>query len=545
MTAPVKLLSIFGTLWVPQISLRRSVINTAVNITAIFCFILLALRFASLQNIWIDETTQMSGIDLLPKDILVWLMGKNPGRFGVPGDRMPPISYLVDSAWSHFATKAELPFRMFHAMLVIIGLVITSSIERTLIGARFFSIALIFLVLSPKMLEAAVELRAYPLFFLITCIQILTFTKIISKRDLNDNLTICIFTMMCIIASYTHFFGIVSSSAFFCALILEKLYEKEICYRRILFFASFLLCCLGILPFATASSGISTPNNYATLPSIMRYLPTLVGGSANLVEPLSAALFFGGCAALISAAIIGAVARMLRTAPHRLDWLLVVAALGVVATIITALLVHSFDPLKPSYSLWLMPVFALIIANGAAQRCHFKAWDRFGRFAAMAATLIGGGMATTLFGTHGDWFIHGPSQAIIRSYNRAPGPVGVVYLTAAYADGYFPLAYATKGNAEQWLADDHGLRRVLAGGGPATLNLPFSVLTKYHDLVLVSIVPRHFDDFKHCLDRSCPVIPQSPATDALLQTGSWDLNRDQRIFGYYDARIIELKVRYQ
>src|SRR6516165_12442891 len=89
-------------------------------VAALFIALFLELyKFAHAQNIWLDETTQLSGITLSPWEMLRWLSGINADRFGVPADRMPPVSYAVDWLWLRLAGSSVIGFRLFHSAFVI------------------------------------------------------------------------------------------------------------------------------------------------------------------------------------------------------------------------------------------------------------------------------------------------------------------------------------------------------------------------------------------------------------------------------------------
>ena len=67
--------------------------------------------FASRQTIWIDETTQLSGLTLSPVQVVPWLLGHDSYRFAVPGDRMPPMSYWIGWTWGKCFGSSEWSLR--------------------------------------------------------------------------------------------------------------------------------------------------------------------------------------------------------------------------------------------------------------------------------------------------------------------------------------------------------------------------------------------------------------------------------------------------
>src|SRR5215467_5936888 len=95
---------------------RKSVYATIVGVL-IAALSLELYVFARAQDIWLDESTQLSGITLNFWEMLRWLAGADPDRLGVPGDRMPPVSYLLDWLWLNVNGPSEIGFRLFHSAL--------------------------------------------------------------------------------------------------------------------------------------------------------------------------------------------------------------------------------------------------------------------------------------------------------------------------------------------------------------------------------------------------------------------------------------------
>ena len=85
-------------------------------------FLLLGIHFARAQNLWIDESTQLSGSRLPLATMVGWLTGHGPG-LGVPPDRMPPISYLVDALVWTSGCSTDLCFRLVHLAAAAAGLI--------------------------------------------------------------------------------------------------------------------------------------------------------------------------------------------------------------------------------------------------------------------------------------------------------------------------------------------------------------------------------------------------------------------------------------
>lgn len=502
-------------------------------------FVFACIRFALVQDIWIDESTQLSGVRLPIAELLRWLSGSQPYRFGVPGDRMPPLAYLLDHAWWVASGDAATRFRLFHVALTIIGVALLARIEIAALGRQWWGIGVAFLVLSPKLIETSVELRSYPLFFTLTCALFLPFLRIVQRCErLPAWSDLALFGGGCIVLSYVHFFGVVASFSFFATLMLAFCRTRAALLRVMIVGAGVGLCLLGLYPFIFGASAISTAGPPAAAGGIASYLPLLLGHSALLIYPAAAVLYFGGAGLLLLAAAWGAARRAVRRRSQPLDWLLPVAAIGVVATIAPGLLISSFSALKPSYSIWLLPVFALLIALGAGKPIGWPVWDRFGRIGAVAALLAGAAIGTGVFLIEAPWFVHGPHRLIAAARAASPPATAVLYAeSSSFAYGYFPMVYDSSGQLPQWLASGSGVAR-LSAAGTAPIR-PIAALATYQGLVVVDIRPRHYTDLRQC-PHACPDFATPAVVNQLVREGHWAIATQSRAFGFYDAEVFRL-----
>ena len=503
-------------------------------------FVLACVRFALVQDIWIDESTQLSAVRLPLAQLVGWLAGTDANRFGVPGDRMPPLAYGLDHLWWQAAGDAVTRFRMFHILLATCGVALVARAEIRVMGRDWLGVGLAFLVLSPKLIEAAVELRSYPLFFAVTCSLLGLFLDLV-RRDgpAVGWRKLLLFGFGCVVLSYIHFFGVVAAFSLFATLILARCTDRVSLLRVLIAGAGVALCLLGLYPFIFGATSISTAGSAATPLGITAYIPLLFGHPALLIYPMAAALYFAACAALLVAAGWGIIQRALQRRMAPVDWLLVVAIIGVVATVLPGLLISSFSALKPSYSIWLLPVFAVLLSLGASKPVGLPLWDRYGRPAAAGALLIGAAVAIGVFLAKAPWFAHGPHRVIEAARERSSPATAILYgEPATYAYGYFPMVYESGGHLQQWLATPGGIVRITGSGlSPAA---PVSALAPYRGLVVVDIRPRHYADLRHCLADRCPAFAVSPLIDQLVRGGRWSVASHQRAFGFYDTVVTTL-----
>jgi hypothetical protein len=85
-------------------------------------WVVCASAFALRQELWVDETTQLSGLTLGPVELVRWLGGADPSRFGVPGDRSAPLAYWLGWLWSQAFGLSEDALRAFGLVCVALGL---------------------------------------------------------------------------------------------------------------------------------------------------------------------------------------------------------------------------------------------------------------------------------------------------------------------------------------------------------------------------------------------------------------------------------------
>lgn len=516
---------------------RRSHVRVPLWIApvVILSFALACIWFASRQNIWIDESTQLSGITLAPGALIQWLSGVDTGRFGVPGDRMPPLGYLLDWAWWNGVSNSVFGFRLFHAACVVMGLSVFAAAERRFVGGRWAIVGLLFLAMSPKTIQFAVELRSYPMFFALACVQAAMVLRLISAPVAPSMRALLLFACICIVTYFTHFFGVVATCAYFGALLLR--FVRTAPGRVVAAGIVAMLPSLALKPFVTGASAISGVIAVGVSPS--QYVLQLFAGSAYLVWPIAGLLFLAGCAILIAAGVFAAIGRAAERRSQPVDYMIVVAGLGTIATILPHFWISSFDTLKPTYSIWLLPVLALIMSSGAREVSRHSRWFSLGRLAAIGALTVGALVSTVIFLTHADWYVHGPANAIAAAAQAAPPNTPIVYFGAeTYSYGYFPTVYNTHGRANQWLATGQGVKRL-----PEGRVQPLQALSGYPEILVVETRLRRYSDLGDKLKGHVPAWDRSAELDALLAGGRWTETATSENFGYYDTAIVRLKAK--
>jgi hypothetical protein len=521
---------------------RGSSILIVVTPICLLAFSIAIFTFAKRQDIWIDETTQLSGITLKFGEMLHWLSGQDTGRFAVPADRMPPVSYVLDWIWLRLFGASELGFRLFHAAFLLAGVALLVATARRNLDLTAALITLAVLCLSPKLIQAAVEIRAYPIFFAAACAQTAVFLRITNDRNTIDRKLLALFVVVSIITVYTHFFGLVSSAAFFLALVLAYTRHRAALVEIFFAFVITLVASIGILPFAfsaAAMSNVAAPDEQAASShQYVNYFLKLIGDSANVISLPAAVLFLGGALVLFLVGGIAAMRRMLIGKSKAADWLFVVVIAGVSATLVASHFIKTFAVLKTAYSLWIFAPVTLCMASGAIASAEMRYWNSIYRIAVMA-TVVGATVSTYTFLVHASEFVHGPGEFVGGLYDRAEAPKAVVYETgAAWGWSYFPLVFCYKGEIAQYRPADGGteLVRIAAGPPPPAPQQILAAVSPYNNLILVNVRLRTYQDIRQCNANACPPFAPGEVEATLIGSGHWREVAVERRFGLYDSQ---------
>ena len=258
---------------------------------------------------------------------------------------MPPLSYLIDWAWLRFYGPSELGFRLFHSLFVVAGATGLSIFVWRQLGPLAAIVILTFFVLSPKLIQVGTEIRAYPIFFAVSCAQAAVFVKLVADPHKPDIKWLAALVLACLAAIYTHFYGVVSTSAFFLVLGLVYIRSLAALARLVVAGGVVVVGSLGILPFVLAGvnrSAATAPDKSATGRHLIYFLK-LFGNSANVVSVTAAILFFGGILALFCAGSIGIFGRLRHRRLMPIDWLLAVVIAGASATVAASLYRHKLQ----------------------------------------------------------------------------------------------------------------------------------------------------------------------------------------------------------
>jgi hypothetical protein len=473
------------------------------------------------QSFWNDEATQMAGLSLSPAEQVRWLAGRVHYSFGVPEDRMPPLSYWAGWAWSRAFGLDEVPMRWMG--VVAVGL---ATLLLFLAAARAWGLgpglaASLLFGLSPNVINQAVEIRAYPLLLLASAASLYCLMRLLADPASARPGWLAGLTACAVVAVYTHFFGLVlAGAAMLAAMVLVPARGGRL---RPLVTASALvgLLSLGLLPFVTASvdlSGGPVQVGRGRAIELARLLYRLVAHPATSVSRT----------ALVLAILGGAVAGLAALAPKRRSGtasagLLLVLMSGGMVIAAAHFAQSKFAAASPSYNVWMLPTLSLWLASGLASN-----YRKVRQASLLGITLLlsSNVYAVGQLAVHGDSFAHTSHRAVetlIRRYG--PGRVALI-LDADQGPlwhVYAPVRYEFGGEVRQYALDRRspGPLRVAEYPDPGEPTDPLALAADY--LVVIRPATLRAEGLVVQIRGGAVPLGDGPAALALKADDRWSL----------------------
>lgn len=448
-------------------SVRNTLMTKPAVLTTLGLFALCSVMvvcaavFANVQAIWVDESTQLSGLTLGFREQALWLSGQMDHPFAVPADRMPPISYWLGKLWAGVFGLTEGSLRSFGIVMALCAmpaLFLSGRLAGGLMGGLF---AVAFLFTQPSFIIHTVEIRAYPLFFCLSAWAVYAFIYSVTRPEGSQaNRAMVALTALLVAMSYTHFYGVVASGFFFLTLLIDHLWFRK--PLKVLLICGVVGAGLlaGLLPFAMKAVSMTGSSSHGggidlglALSDSVRLIFRLVSSQVLFSTPIALA------GALAGVAVLGGCLTymVLFSKPKGMTKPLLITLLPLVLSLIilTAIRarVTSFEILAPHYNLWLLPLVAAVFAFAFSLK---GAWAR--RIVMIAGV---GVIAFQLVGLsalmrHKTLYTHGPGEAILAVITDPRTTLVVHDADSHWGQSYFPLSYLTNGQVTQWLSYPDG-----------------------------------------------------------------------------------------
>jgi Dolichyl-phosphate-mannose-protein mannosyltransferase len=466
-------------------------------------FACVAWQFALSQEIWIDETTQLSGLTLSPLEVVKWLKGVDANRFGVPADRL-------GWCWSQAFGLTENSLRALSIACVGGCLMLTFEGIWRYRGSLAAIVAGSWLGLAPTFVTLGAEIRAYP-FLLLCSALVMRFTaKLAIAADAPSKLSWVGVTITCVAACYFHYFGLVLTGAAGLSWLYIGRERKRSILPPIGLGVAVAASCVFLVPFISSAVSGSSPAPAGTvrlnpLIALLRLVYRILGGHPALGV-------YGALGAVTCMAAGVSLALLLVT--WRRQSLLVRAAVvsvaaGLAVATLAGLLSTKFDAFSVSYNCWMLPLVALLIAHAVPNTEQLKRWKQaWPQLSALTVALVGVTAGCVVLLKNRSTFAHTGAERVAARVSKMPED-GLLVLhdgSGAWAHLYFPLRYTFGPSLRQGLVST-------AGGGLhfESLTQPERPLTDRdllgHELLLAASVPFGYEELgAHVRGKETPSI---------------------------------------
>jgi uncharacterized membrane protein len=447
---------------------------TVALVGVVTLFGLTAIEFAKRQSVWTDEATQLSGLSLGFVDQLRWLAGYLPHAFALPLDRTPPLSYWLGTAWIRAFGNAVLTLRLLSVSLSVASILVLFAVAREHLDRRCAFICAALLALSPNFVIEAAEIRAYAAFILFSTLLIHCYLRLLAARPAPSGWDLWAFALSATLCSYTHFFGIlISVGAVLCLfacyfldflggsraagfrVVRQGAWPMLFCLLSIVALVPIVLAAVNISAVGAVGDAVAASPFSVRIHDLIRLVYRLFSHQSMLGIPgLSAAALLAGLTLIIFAVIPGS--------NRRAKQLFLFLIVNLTLTAVAGLATHAFKAFTPSYSVWALPVIALLSATAlnhanrsiraATVVCIgvIAAADCFGAMRlALEGEIYGHTRSTVIKTTVGS---AGPSNSIVLYLNDAPS----IYFALTYYYGNGLRQYVTAQNTAHLVGSQIG-----------------------------------------------------------------------------------------
>jgi 4-amino-4-deoxy-L-arabinose transferase-like glycosyltransferase len=498
----------------------------------------LSALFASSQELWVDEVTQLSGLTLNPSQVVAWLAGDHQYRFDVPDDRMPPMSYWVGWLWTKLFGLSEGTLRALSNVMIGVAAGFVASASRRAWGVTAGWVSGIAFVLSPNVIVVGCEIRAYPI---VLCLAAITFWLMLRLADVDNTKRTknwCLLTLCCVGAAYTHFFGLVLTGAVFLGLLFFESVRKHALRAWLGSAAAIVLVASGLFPFVRAALNMSSkgaaPESRQVLTATARLVYRVLGGHPAIgVYSLTVAAVLIG-----TATALGLALRSRGSGGTRGRALLLAVGSGFVVVACAARLTGGFDPQSTNYNIWMVP--PIFIALGAAAQELSGTWRKVGMGATSLILLGNLGGAWVLLDNRST-FAHTASERLVervRSVPESERPKLVVVHDeqGPWGHSYFPLRYVFGNAVTQYLAAAGPNGQVAFKRLPELSDVDLSSVPASR-VLLIGTHERGAAELKqHVKGEPSPMLTNEKLVNA-LETYSFRPEASEELIAYHAAKI--------
>jgi 4-amino-4-deoxy-L-arabinose transferase-like glycosyltransferase len=499
---------------------------------------LVSFNFALVQSIWGDESTQLAGITLSSGELLDWLMGHDPFRFGVPPDRMPPLGYIVGRSWASLFGPHEYSMRMLSLLISTGGLLLLAASLQRISQSLAGIIVLALYALSLNYVQYSIEIRPYALVLLLASAMIYFAKRYFDTEVAHERLWWVIAIATGGIAGfYTHYTTLMFSLSLLGALGLIALCERRGFWTVCLAAIAVVLASLPLVPLIVASMSVKTALLQTEWQDVPRYFARLFSSrpEAVITPVLGVALM----------SKLSALGSTLASRPQRFQIaMLITVCAGIFGMLLSALIVPG-SMLQPHYSIWLLPpLFTLLLVPANSTSPRMASVNSIGLIT-NAICLI---CSLALFLANMQIFSHGPSRQVADAIASAPEGSTIVYDYGADAwwNTFYPVRLAEGIERQQILVllKDGAFHYYNPNGYMPNLNgvpmaeLPGNPLQDVSSIVLIRASSFDLSDMRSYLFTGTPNLEANEVEAKLVALNGYKVVSEQFVPGTTSARVL-------
>ncbi|MFH0974666.1 MAG: glycosyltransferase family 39 protein [Spirochaetota bacterium] len=495
-----------------------------------------ALLFLPQESLWTDETTVLSGLTLGPIEIIGWLSGQFH-NFNVPPDNAPPVGYWLQMLWSSIFGLTEISLRYFALFVVGIAVVVVYETARKAFGFTSGLLAGFLFALSPNVIEQAVNIRVYPILLLISACGFYCLVRFFEQSESNQNKWLIGIVAFSILATYSHFFGVLMAGSLLSATLLGSWREGRSLKPVLLAIIIAGFAAIGLVPFLIAMfshlgnkvGGSDEGNILAIMRLLYRQFahPTT---AVSIVAVISAAL---GFSALVILSIIKK-----DVGYKQRDAILTALIAGFVVIVIGRFLVSPLVT-ETRYNLWILPGLCVLLSSSLAVTFRFS---NIIKTVAILLLLGANVYSASRFIINGTYFSHSRFSSV-NAYIQKLEPENITIIHDGNAAVCFAIQYSYGSKIDQFMVmPDEKSRYILkrfpdlkTPAGISAINTRYIMLLRTKAIGSPEIANRIKNGKMHLEDSVLKAI--------MDRSGNWRLKETQVFVSYFqtDMRIYEKK----
>jgi hypothetical protein len=335
-----------------------------------------------------------------------------------------------------------------------------------------------------------------------------------------------------ILALYTHFFGLLLAGALFTGALTVSLIKRVSIAPIALAGSAAMTAAWGLRPFVAAafekSGGNATPER-PDLKEFVRYAYRGLFGHPALSVSTTMVLI-----AVAAAAFVGVVALWPKRRETQGSYAVLVALVaGMSVAALASFKFSAFDGMQPSYNLWRLPGFALLLASALAVRSQSM---RRVATVGCAALIAAEAFAAVQLMSNGAYFSHGPHRQIARVIEEL-GPTHITVIhdgQSEWGSAYFPIRYEFHGEIPQFAASEgQGEVRQLPVGDQHVdlVGLPSDYL------LVIQSREQSWSDVAEQIRHGDRMLEAGPIAAQIEQSSRWKLTQHETFVGMLAADV--------